>query len=57
MGGDLLERAPDDAIERRDGGAPRKRRRLFVDDGVEHVEGGAAVERRTSRQHLVEHDA
>ncbi len=44
------------AVERADRRASRQRRRLLVDDLVEDLDRGAAVEGRPPCQHLVEHN-
>ena len=55
VGGLLLQRLVDHAVEPGHRGAARQRRRLLVQHGVEHVDHRRAVERHLARQHLEEH--
>ena len=55
VGGLLLQRLVDDAVEPGHRGAARQGRRLLVQHGVEHVNHRRAVERHLARQHLEEH--
>ena len=55
IGGLLLQRLVDHAVEPGHRAAAGQGRRLLVQDGVEHVDHRRAVERHLARQHLEEH--
>ena len=50
--GDAGQSAPNDAIDRRDGGRAAERRWLIVDNGVQHLGDRASAERRPAGERL-----